>query len=307
MSLVSPRALSFVGTIALLLAIAFGPFAEPAPARGRGVKRPAVATGGACGGALIEKSKGKYWRCTFADEFNGGGLDSSKWLPQRTDYSGYTNGATACFVDSPDNISVSNGGLNLTARKEAAPFSCRDPYGNFPTQFTSGMVTTYSKFAQAFGRFEVRARVSALGSGLQTSFWLWPEDVSRYGGWPTSGEIDIAELFSNYPDRAIPYIHYSPGAPDPYVTNNRCLIRNPGAFHTYAVEWTKRSIKVIYDGRTCLVNRWVPASPLVRPGPFNQPFMVSLTQALGVGPNAFDPATTPLPATTTVDYVRVWR
>jgi hypothetical protein len=35
--------------------------------------------------------------------------------------------------------------------------------------------------------------------------------------------------------------------------------------------------------------------------------MIALTQELGIGPNLFDPATTPLPATTSVDYVRVWK
>ena len=35
--------------------------------------------------------------------------------------------------------------------------------------------------------------------------------------------------------------------------------------------------------------------------------MVALTQALGIGSNAFDPATTPLPATTQIDYVHVWK
>jgi hypothetical protein len=43
------------------------------------------------------------------------------------------------------------------------------------------------------------------------------------------------------------------------------------------------------------------------PAPFNQPFFVALTQALGVGSNAYNPALTPLPATTTIDYMRVWK
>jgi hypothetical protein len=46
---------------------------------------------------------------------------------------------------------------------------------------------------------------------------------------------------------------------------------------------------------------------LVKPQPFDQPFFVALTQALGQNGNAFDPNTTPLPATTQVDHVRVWR
>ena len=44
-----------------------------------------------------------------------------------------------------------------------------------------------------------------------------------------------------------------------------------------------------------------------RPKPFDQPFMLSLTQALGIDSNAFVDGTTPLPATTTVDYVRIWK
>jgi hypothetical protein len=72
------------------------------------------------------------------------------------------------------------------------------------------------------------------------------------------------------------------------------------------VEWTASTIKIAYDGKTCLIDDWQPAWPLVKPQPFDQPFLIALTQALGIGGNAFDPATTPLPATTSVDYVHVW-
>jgi beta-glucanase (GH16 family) len=269
----------------------------------------AAAAAPSCGDQEAGKGIDEQWRCTFADEFNGAGLDPAKWVAQRTDTSGYTSGPTACFVDSPSNIAVSGGTLDLTVRKEPAPFTCEDPHGSFPTQYTSGMVSTWDRFSQAYGRFEVRARISsARVAGLQTSLWLWPADQSRYGTWPTSGEIDIAEMFSVYPDRAIPYIHYTPLVPDLSVTNTSCIIERPDGFHTYALVWSPRIIKVIYDGRTCLIERdWSPAPPLSAPQPFDQPFIIALTQALGMGTNAFDPSTTPLPATTSVDYVRAWR
>jgi beta-glucanase (GH16 family) len=262
-----------------------------------------------CGGASVLPGPGGSWECTFGDEFEGGSLDQTKWIPQRTDTSGFTNGQTACFIDSPNNISVSGGSLKLTAREESEQFTCTDPHGDFETQYTSGMVSTAEgRFGQAFGRFEVRGKVSsAQVKGLHSAFWLWPVDPTRYGAWPGSGEIDIAELFSQVPDRAIPFIHYNHLAPDPSVTNNHCLISNPDEFHTYAVEWTSSSIEIIYDGWTCLFHTLNPAPPLQSPQPFDRPFIVSLTQALGVGTNAFDPATTPLPATTEVDYVRVWQ
>jgi beta-glucanase (GH16 family) len=262
-----------------------------------------------CGKTQIRKSTGGFWQCTFADDFDGDSLDPSKWVAQRTDTSGYMNGMTACFVDSPNNVSVSDGSLKLTARQEPAPFNCGQTLSSFPTQYTSGMVSTAGgRFSQTYGRFAVRARISAAAvRGLQTSLWLWPVDSSRYGLFPASGEIDFAELFSSYPDRAVPYIHYNPLGPDPNVTNTNCLISDPSSFHTYAVEWMPTSIKVSYDGQTCLVDDWNPAAPLTAPQPFDQPFFIALTQALGVGENAFDPSTTPLPATTEIDYVRVWQ
>ena len=57
-----------------------------------------------------------------------------------------------------------------------------------------------------------------------------------------------------------------------------------------------------FDGRTCLVDGWNPVAPQASP----QPFSICLTQALGIGTNLFLPGGTPLPATTSVDWVRVW-
>jgi beta-glucanase (GH16 family) len=259
-------------------------------------------------GARIPKGGGAFWECSFVEEFDGTTLDSDRWVPQRTDSSGYLNGETACFVDDPDNISVSDGTLKLTARQEAEPFTCHNPLGeDFETEYTSGMVSTYGQFSQTFGRFEIRARISdAHVKGLQSALWLWPDDPMRYGPHPASGEIDIAEMYSQYPDRAIPYLHYEEAEPSPTVTNNFCFLSDLDEFHTYVAEWTSSGIRVTYDGQTCLVHLWNPESPLVSPQPFDQPFLVILTQALGVGTNEFDPGTTPLPATTEVDYVRVW-
>jgi beta-glucanase (GH16 family) len=307
----SPTVHARTAGIIVGLAIAFLAISGTATSStGTAFKGPTAALGGSspsCGSS-IRKSTGGFWQCNFTDDFNGTSLNRSKWIPQRTDTSGYVNGLTACFVDSPNNIWVSNGTLKLRARKEPQPFAC-DLGGVFTTQYTSGMITTAGGgFDQAYGRFEVRAKVSNPGvAGLQSSFWLWPVTDTRYGSFPASGEIDIAEMFSQYPDRAIPYIHYNPAAPDPNQTNNSCMITNLSSFHTYAVEWTPSSIRIIYDGKTCLTDYWNPASPLVHPQPFDQPFFIALTQALGVGTNGFDPSTTPLPATTEVDYVRVWK
>jgi beta-glucanase (GH16 family) len=257
--------------------------------------------------ASLAKADGSTWQCTFDDEFNSSSLDTGKWVVQTTGASGFHSGAE-CFVNTPNNVSVGGGALSLTVRKEAAPFTCASPSGSYSTQYTSGMVMTGSLFGQAYGRFEVRAKLPAAKvKGLQESFWLWPQNPYKYGyQWPISGEIDIAEIYHLYPDRAIPYVHYVPAAVDPNVTNNYCMIDDLSQFHTYTAEWTPTTITIIYDGKVCLVDTFNAASPLTAGQPFDQPFMIALTQALGIGVNA-PTASTPLPATTQVDYVRVWK
>lgn len=298
---VASRRRLFATTVAAAVVLALA--AWPAEAGPGSKPRP----GGppSCGTTTYLKSDGSAWKCTFADEFSGTSLDSKRWTPQQTSISG-THVGPECLVNSRDNVSVANGVLSLTARKVATPFTCNSPYGNYTTQYTSGGVTTYGKFSQAFGRFEFRAKFpAATVPGLQSALWLYPEKAV-YGKWPASGEIDVAEVYSLYPDRQIPYVHYLQADPaDTSVTNWYCKL-DVSQFHTYVAEWTLTKIKITNDGTTCLEHTINPAAPLVAPAPFDQPFNVILTQVLGVNTNAFDPATTPLPATTQVDWVRVW-
>lgn len=261
-----------------------------------------------CGGQPTLVAEGMTWHCTFDSEFTGTSIDRSQWTAVTTAESGFTNGETACYVDSPNNYYVANGYLTITARKEAAPFLC----SWFYTQYTSATLATYGLFSQAYGRFEIDAKVPSTSiPGLQSSFWLYPQNETMYGPWPASGEIDVAETYSEYPGIAIPYIHYlytfSDAASNTnVVTAYDCSI-NPDQFNDYVVDWTPTSITTIYNGKVCMVDHWVPTAPETAPEPFNQPFFINLTQALGVGTNSFNANTTPLPASTEVKFVRVWQ
>jgi beta-glucanase (GH16 family) len=262
----------------------------------------ATAAGPNCGTA-VPKATGGYWTCTFADEFSGSALSSARWVALTTAASGYTNNYE-CYTNSRNNVSVGNGVLSLTVRKEASPFTCKSPWGSWTTQYTGGFATTWSKFSQAHGRYEIRAKFPpATVAGLQSALWLWPNDANRYGAWPASGEIDIAEFYSQYPDRAIPYIHYTDGGTDPNVTNNWCML-DPSQFHTYLLEWTTTTMTIKYDGQTCVEDTWDPIG-FSAPAPFDQPFYLNLTQALGMTTNSLTEST-PFPGTTQVDYVHVW-
>jgi beta-glucanase (GH16 family) len=239
------------------------------------------------------------WTCTFDDEFNGTSLNTSNWQPQVTAASGYVNGATACYEDNPQTISVSGGYLDLTAL-QVAPFTCPDGSSSFTTSYEAGMVSTSGLFDQTYGAFEVSAKLPpSVVEGLQETLWLYPQNLT-YGAWPASGEIDFAEFYSEYPDLDVPYIHYSQSSTDLNATSYDCLM-NQGAFNTYGVDWTPTSITIMDNGQPCLVDY-----PTTGSEPFNEPFFIALTQALGVGTNNFTPGVTELPATTQIDWVRAW-
>jgi beta-glucanase (GH16 family) len=246
------------------------------------------------------------WECTFDDEFNGTSLDTSNWVPQLTASSGYITGTTSgwpCYVDNPNTISVSGGYLHLSAIKTATPVNCVD---GVSTSYEAGMVSTDGLFSQAYGAFEVNAELPAsVANGLQETFWLYPKTLT-YGAWPNSGEIDFAEFYSEYPSLDIPYIHYTEASSgDPNVTAYDCTI-NQGAFNTYGVDWQPGTLTIYLNGKVCLTDHPNPAAPLSGSEPFNQPFFIALTQALGSGTDAFKSGTTQLPATTLINWVRAW-
>lgn len=260
-----------------------------------------------CGEEVL-KADGTEWTCVFADDFDGDALDTARWTVLSSAASGYRNGPE-CYLgaDNPlgsDDVAVSDGTLRLTARALDREILCPSLNGDFTSRWTGAFVTTYDKFTTTFGRVEVRAAFPDVGvAGVHAALWLWPQDLA-YGSELT-GEIDIAEYFSVYPDRAIPFLHYQPAVADGSNTNNACLVDDPSAMHTYVIEWAPGSVRVLYDGETCLDHAIAPAPPLTGSQPFDQRYAINLTQALGVATNAFTEGT-PLPATTTVDYVRVW-
>ncbi|HWF56548.1 MAG TPA: glycoside hydrolase family 16 protein [Solirubrobacteraceae bacterium] len=277
-----------------------------------------VAAAPTCGNEYLAPIPGNPpWTCTFDDEFNSttgdaNSLNTSWWTPQVTANSAYTTGSPGsevCYVNSPNNISVSNGALHLTVRKESAPLNCG---GLFTTQYTGGMVTTYSHFSQTYGRFEVRALLPQTAvQGLQETLWMAPV-TDAYGAWPASGEVDFSEFYSEYPLLDVPYFHYNYNPATTSIltyeneTTGYCPIL-PAVYNTYAVTWAPGAFLVQVNGLTCLIDYYVPDNGLYSPEPFNRPFMIALTQALGYGSDAFLPGTTPLPATTSVEYVRAWK
>ncbi|MFN2559953.1 MAG: family 16 glycosylhydrolase [Jatrophihabitans sp.] len=269
-----------------------------------------------CGGDEPTKPDGTAWTCTFSDEFSGTTLNTAKWSPQLTSQTSFTSGsglATTCYVNSPNNIAVAGGALALTVRQEAGPFLCGPAGSQFASYFTAGGVSSQNKFSQAYGRFTIRAAFpSSVLQGLQSSLWLWPNNAFKYGPWPQSGEIDIAEYYTSRPNFVVPTVHYYPTAEQDTskgintTTDAFCHFDDAGRFHDYTLTWTTNLLAIYYDKTLCMFDHWKPYG-LTAPAPFDSPFFVTLTSAIGNGADSWLPGVTQLPATTKIDYVRVWK
>jgi beta-glucanase (GH16 family) len=277
---------------------------KPAPSSSTSASGATTAPTVPCGLATYAKPDGSAYSCSFSDEFSGSALDSAKWSPITTAATGQRTGVE-CDVDTPDTLSVGGDSLTVTARRLKRAMNCQSPFGAFDTNYTGGMITTSRKFAQAYGRFEMRARFpKATVAGLQSSLWMYPQTLT-YGAWPNSGEIDIAEWFSGWGTIVVPHLHYHGDVDDPYRTSYNCTVTDPSSYHTYALEWTPMSITFLYDGQTCLQDvNWMPIG-LLAPAPFDQPFNLLIGNGRGTGNNA-PTADTPFPSTLQVDYVRAW-
>jgi beta-glucanase (GH16 family) len=275
------------------------PVASATPTRTSTAATPVV-TG--CGGVVLRKADGTPWVCTFDDEFDGTALDRTRWVPQ-TDFVTGTPQAHACYRDDPSNVSVGGGTLNLTVRKESTPIRCANTSMGATADYSSGMVSTYHLFSQKYGRFETRFKVPATTApGLQEDFWLWPDDRDASNLlWPAAGEIDVAELYSQYYQLNVPFLHYTwydNWGPRPGLNTSWTCAAARGSYNTYTLEWTASQISIAVNGKTCLVNKSGDVA-------FQRRYIMAFTQALGTGTNAVGTGT-PIPSTMNVDYVRVW-
>jgi hypothetical protein len=257
-----------------------------------------------CGGKTIKKANGTSWVCTLDDEFSSPALSTKLWTAMDTAKVG-ARGGQEC--DTPQNLSIANGVLVIAARHLPSQTRC----GRYSVKYTSGGITSSAKFAQTYGRFEMRAKFPA-GIGYQPAFWMLPQNPSSKGSFEY-GEIDVAEAYGRKPEYVDPHLHYvsTPGTPG---NGKYCTVAtNSSAFHTYALEWTPTQMTFVYDGATCWSTSWKPKPGYGgggrAPAPFDQPFYVMVQLAVGgsMTPTNTPKASTVFPGNLSVDYIRVWK
>ncbi len=231
------------------------------------------------------------WKLVFSDEFDGTGIDRSKWN-LRDEGRSIDLG---CNTSSPKNQFVSGGNLTIRALREPAVCAKQT------RQFTQGYLDTIGKHSWTYGRFEMRAKSPngpGTSKGLWPAFWLRPDD----GG---NGEIDVTELpgGDDWYARSTAAIFYDYS---PVKQDTRIALPGGGhpgdGFHTYTTEWDADSLKWYIDGelvwtRDRTTTPWYDKA-------FHKPYNIRLNFQVGGWLGTPDAATR-FPADFVVDYVRV--
>lgn len=133
---------------------------------------------------------------------------------------------------------------------------------NIINPIKSARLRTVNSFSFRYGRVEVRAKMPK-GDWLWPAVWMMPR-YNAYGGWPTSGEIDILESRGNEDlvqngvnigtHMVGSTLHWGPDYyHNKYDMTHFDKVENEGyntGFHTYGVVWTPDSISFSVDGVT---------------------------------------------------------
>jgi len=231
------------------------------------------------------------WAVVWEDNFDGGNLND-RWNFE-VNCAGGGNNELQCYTNQrPENVRQENGILVITAVKEW--WGDGGATGS-DKPFTSTRMTT--KTSWLHGKFEMRARLPE-GKHLWPAFWMMPQD-SAYGGWPRSGEIDIAEYRGQKPSQTLGTLHFGAawdnkgqagsGERDfPYKFSTD--------FHTFGLDWSPTAISwlvddVVFHTESLERNFW-DGVYTGNGQPFDKNFFIIINLAVGgafFGGEPFDP------------------
>ena len=237
----------------------------------------------------------------WADEFNSGSLNSTAWSNQNGDgcsinLCGWGNNELEYYTDRPDNLFFQDGKLIIEAKKEN--YSGKN--------YTSSKILTSGKKTFKFGRIDIRAKLPK-GKGIWPALWLLPQS-NVYGGWPTSGEIDLMELVGHEANKVYGTLHYGPGPGSTQISRSYTLPTGTfnDEFHVFSLEWKQDQLKWFIDNT---LYSTVNKADLVATAtyPFNESFYFIINLAVGGNWPGSPDATTSFPQWLIVDYVRVYQ
>jgi len=240
---------------------------------------------------------GQTYNLVWSDEFDYTGLpDTAKWNYDVGGH-GWGNQELQYYTQERiENARVENGKLIIEARKE-----------NYSgKEYTSARLVTKNRGDWLYGKIVVSAKLPE-GRGIWPAIWMLPTDW-EYGGWPSSGEIDIMEHVG-YDEGIVHGTVHTEAFNHSLGTQKGNSIELPdatSAFHDYSIEWTPFEIYFFADGNKYFT--FAKYEDDYRKWPFDKRFHLIMNIAVGGtwgGVQGID--NDAFPATMEVDYVRIYQ
>ena len=240
-------------------------------------------------------------KLVWSDEFNGESLDYSKWGVEENAYGGGNNEQQIYRWDQK-NLRVEDGKLIIEAHNDNPNVvGTSRPY-------SSARIRTKHRGDWKYCRVDVRAKLP-IGKGIWPAIWMLPTE-EKYGGWASSGEIDIMELVGHEPSTYHGTLHYGGGWPrNKYTGEKFKLAKGTFAddFHVFSLDWKKGRITWSIDGKVWQTQEKWYSEKGKFPAPFDQRFHLLINLAVGGQWPGNPDSNTKFPATMFIDYIRVYQ
>ncbi|MEL6877589.1 MAG: glycoside hydrolase family 16 protein [Pseudomonadota bacterium] len=282
-------------------------------------------------GAARQPGEETGWQLVWQDEFEGEEIDRTNW-DFDVDCWGGGNEERQCYRDDPSNASVRDGKLVITARNETHTGPALPPHlraeaddldATATKPFTSARLVTRGKAAWKYGRIEVRAKLPQ-GQGTWPAIWMLPED-NVYGGWASSGEIDIMEAVNlgtpcdecpeGVESTILGTLHFGGFWPENSLDSSEMYAPEVlDGFNTFGIIWAPGRIEWTLNGKVFArkdADAWWSVGSDEREAPFDQRFHLILNLAIGGGLperrglGGVDERG--FPKNLEIDWVRVWK
>ncbi len=243
--------------------------------------------------ALISYSQNSK-QLLWSDEFNyKGKLDSTKWNYETGNgcpgNCGWGNNELQVYSNDLKNVHVENGSVFISAIKTDG-------------KWTSGRITTQTKYNFTHGRLEFRAKLPK-GKGTWPALWMLGESISKIG-WPACGEVDVMEHVGRNPGVVQSVIHCTNSFGDTKNKAEQKVTKFHEEFHIYSANWTKDKIEFFVDGVKHYT--YQPTMKDDKTWPLDSPFFIIMNIAMG-GNLGGEVDSSITKETMEVDYVRVYK
>ena len=235
-----------------------------------------------------------FTELVWQDEFDTDGApDVEKWnYDIGKGSNGWGNNESQYYTDRTDNVTVSDGTLKITAKKESYEGA----------EYTSARMKTQDKYDFTYGRVDVKAKLAG-GGGTWPAIWMLGSNISTVG-WPKCGEMDIMEYVGNNPGTVQSAIHTPSSSGNTVNLKSSPITNETSEFHIYSVIWSGDQISFLIDNERFYTYK--PATLDQSTWPFDASQFLILNVAMGgnLG-GSIDPDFSE--SVMEIDYVRVYQ